>query len=256
MTSPNQSPNLYMPYIAPAQAQKHVTHNEALRMLDALAQIIIQHSIVALPASPNDGACYIVEAMSGDTLFSQNGQILQFVDSAWVAYTPQKGWVAWHVDMGELIVFDGLVWSAIESLDNIDHLGINTTADAANKLSVKSPASLFDNTGQGHQCKINKASANDTASFLFQTGYSGRAEIGLAGDDDFHIKVSADGANWNDALRIEKQTGMVVMENVDLSSTFSTGVYVETITNGELIIDSGKPVEIVRVATEAQADDG
>jgi len=31
------TPNLQLPYIAASQAQKHVTHNEALRMIDALA---------------------------------------------------------------------------------------------------------------------------------------------------------------------------------------------------------------------------
>lgn len=31
----DSSPNLQLPYIMPSQAQKHVTHNEALRTLDA-----------------------------------------------------------------------------------------------------------------------------------------------------------------------------------------------------------------------------
>src|SRR5690606_16467928 len=35
---------------------------------------------------------------------------------------------------------------------------------------------------------------------LLQTGFSGRAEIGLAGDDRLHLKVSADGSTWVDAL--------------------------------------------------------
>jgi hypothetical protein len=32
----DQTPNLKLPYILPSQAQKHVTHNEALRLLDAV----------------------------------------------------------------------------------------------------------------------------------------------------------------------------------------------------------------------------
>jgi len=35
------SPNLLLPYIMPSQAQKHVTHNEAVRALDALTQIAV-----------------------------------------------------------------------------------------------------------------------------------------------------------------------------------------------------------------------
>ena len=33
---------LSLPYIAAAQAQKHVTHNEALRMLDAIIQLSVK----------------------------------------------------------------------------------------------------------------------------------------------------------------------------------------------------------------------
>ena len=35
------SPVLSLPYIQPAQAQKHVTHNEALRILDAITQLSV-----------------------------------------------------------------------------------------------------------------------------------------------------------------------------------------------------------------------
>ena len=86
-------------------------------------------------------------------------------------------------------------------------IGINATADATNRLAVKSAATLFDNAGAGHQHKINKAAAGDTASLLFQAGSSGRAEMGLAGDDNFHVKVSADGMpgrrRWSSTARRE-----------------------------------------------------
>ncbi len=59
--------------------------------------------------------------------------------------------------------------------------------------------------------KVNKAGAGDTASLLYQTGFSGRAEMGLAGSDDFALKVSADGATWVDALRTQAATGVVAL---------------------------------------------
>ncbi len=46
-------------------------------------------------------------------------------------------------------------------------------------------------------------------SFLFQTGFSGRAEFGLIGSDDFQIKVSGDGATWFNALQLERTSGRV-----------------------------------------------
>ena len=45
--------NLNLPYIAADQAQKHVTHNEALRMLDALLHLsVISKTETSAPASP------------------------------------------------------------------------------------------------------------------------------------------------------------------------------------------------------------
>jgi hypothetical protein len=73
---------------------------------------------------------------------------------------------------------------------------------------------LLNHDGAGHQLKLNKAAAAETASLLYQTAFSGRAEMGLAGDDDFTIKVSADGAQWNNALSIAADTGVVTLAQV------------------------------------------
>jgi hypothetical protein len=51
----------------------------------------------------------------------------------------------------------------------------------------------------------------DTGSLLFQTGFSGRAEMGLAGNDDFSVKVSADGAIFTTALEANAATGAVTL---------------------------------------------
>src|SRR6185437_4575366 len=58
---------------------------------------------------------------------------------------------------------------------------------------------------------VNKEASTDTASLLFQDGFSGRAEIGLAGDDDFHFKVSPDGSAWTESLTIDKTSGLVTL---------------------------------------------
>ena len=63
---------------------------------------------------------------------------------------------------------------------------------------------------------MSKESAAKTLSFLFQDNFSGRAEIGLTGDDDFHFKVSADGTAWLDALVIDRITGEVSFPHTDV----------------------------------------
>ena len=59
--------------------------------------------------------------------------------------------------------------------------------------------------------KINKALPADTASLLLQSGYSGRAEFGLTGDDDWTVKVSADGASWIEAMKADAASGRVTL---------------------------------------------
>jgi len=52
---------LNLPYIIAAQAQKHVTHNEALRMLDALIHLsVLSRSISMPPSTPEEGDAYLI----------------------------------------------------------------------------------------------------------------------------------------------------------------------------------------------------
>ncbi len=127
----------------------------------------------------------------------------------WLFYAPREGWLAWVADEDKIYVYGGSAWAEITVGvgSGASTWGINATADSTNRLAVKSTASLFDNVGNGHQQKINKNAAGDTASTLYQTGYSGRAEFGLTGDDDFHVKVSADGSAWNQAIVVDRSTG-------------------------------------------------
>lgn len=112
-------------------------------------------------------------------------------------------------------MFDGSDWifPQPDTLQNLPGLGLNTSFDTTNRLAVASEATLLIHDGAGHQVKINKAAASDTASLFFQTAWSGRAEMGTAGDDGFAIKVSADGTNWHVAARADRATGHLEMPN-------------------------------------------
>lgn len=210
----DQTPNLALPYIAPSQAQKHVTHNEALRALDAVLQIgVLDRDAAEPPASPEDGDRYVVAPDPTGEWAGHVNHIAAWQDGAWMFYEPRKGWLAWVADEGRLCAWNGDSWGVAGTGEgggdsSLETLGINATADTTNRLVVASAASLFNHEGAGHQHKINKKLATDTASVLFQTDFSGRAEFGIAGDDDFHVKVSADGASWKDALVIDRVTGL------------------------------------------------
>ncbi len=208
---------LKLPYIAPAQAQKHVTHNEAIRALDALVHISLKSlSQNTPPVNPSAGDRYFIAAGASGDWAAHSGKIAAYQDGAWHYYHPQTGWQAWVEDENAFKVWDGAAWGSVSGDNqNLDFIGINTTADTTNRLAVKSDAVLFDNSGAGVQFKVNKAAVSDTASILYQTGYSGRAEIGLAGDDNFHFKVSADGNSWTDSLLINANSGHVSLPAIE-----------------------------------------
>jgi hypothetical protein len=59
------TPNLTLPYIVAAQAQKHVTHSEAIRMLDALLQIAVVDRLTSISACGASTTRTILTAASG-----------------------------------------------------------------------------------------------------------------------------------------------------------------------------------------------
>ncbi len=216
------TPRSALPELAAAQAQKHVTHNDALLQLDALVCCrILDRDLSTPPSSPADGDAYIVKATGTGDWAGEDGNIAFCVDGAWRFYAPFAGLTAFVADDLEFLIYDGTDWAdlaTVLSLENLPMIGINTTADSTNKLAVKSAAILFDNIADDVQVKLNKDGAADTASFLFQTGYSGRAEIGTTGDDDFHFKVSSDGSTWHDAINIDGATGNAAIGGTATSS--------------------------------------
>ncbi|MFN3315094.1 MAG: DUF2793 domain-containing protein, partial [Hyphomonas sp.] len=50
------SPRLNLPFIQQAQAQKHVTHNEAIERLDLLVQLVVEgFGATTPPVDPQEG---------------------------------------------------------------------------------------------------------------------------------------------------------------------------------------------------------
>src|SRR5690606_5479465 len=109
-----------------------------------------------------------------------------------------------------VVTWTGSGWSdASDQERRYARLGVGAAPDEANRLAVSSPAVLFNHAGEGVQAKLNKALPGDTASLLFQTGFSGRAEIGLAGSDNLSVKVSPNGAAFATARTASAATGEV-----------------------------------------------
>lgn len=209
------SPALSLPLIQPAQAQKHVTHNEALQILDAVVQLVVIATDQTTPPTASEPADrYIVAAPATGAWSGHDGEIAVYTDGTWRFIVPQPGWRAEVLAPKATVIFDadaGWQPPAMATRETTPQLGINTVADPTNRLSLSAPATLLNHEGAGHRLKLNKAAPANTASLLFQSGFSGRAEMGLAGSDDFAVKVSDDGTTWREALRAEASTGRITI---------------------------------------------
>jgi len=207
----DNSARLNLPYIAPSQAQKHVTVNEALQILDVLTQLsVVEIGALNPPSTPDAREVYVIgDTPTGDWA-AHAGDLAYRSESGWLFIAPQAGWRAWDQTAERLSVFDGAAWVTSETVtQNTDGLGVQTTWDATNRLAVASNATLFSHAGAGHQMKVNKAAAADTASLLFQSDWTGHAEIGLAGETALSVKISDDGAAWQTALRFDAAAGEI-----------------------------------------------
>jgi Protein of unknown function (DUF2793) len=107
------STHLLLPYLLAAQAQKHVTVNEALRLLDGLVQLaVLDRHLTAPPVSPDDGDRYIVASGATGPWAGWDLNVAYHVDGAWMRLVPRIGWQAWVIDEARFLAWDGSGWVA------------------------------------------------------------------------------------------------------------------------------------------------
>lgn len=121
---PEQSPNLSLPFIMPAQAQKHVTHNEAIERLDAIVQLtLVTNGATVPPLAPSEGQAYGLGSAPTADWAGQDGMIACWRGGGWLFITPQDGWLAWENNTGQLQVYDGGVWVTLAAADGFGDVG-------------------------------------------------------------------------------------------------------------------------------------
>lgn len=223
---PDTLPNLGLPLLVPSQAQKTVTHNEALLILDSLVQLaVLDRDRTEPPGLPAPGDRHIVAAPAAAEWSGHDHSIATMTESGWRYDLPAPGWIGYDRGAGALVLFDGTGWGPLplpELIANLGGIGVNTSPDGSDRLAVAADASRFSHDGSDHRLRINKAAAADTASVVLQSGWSGRAEIGLAGDDDLSLKVSPDGTAWTEALRLDAASGHATGAAIQQSATDTT----------------------------------
>lgn len=144
------TPRLGLPLLQGAQAQKHVTVNEALVLLDGGANLTLGSVDTATPPGlASDGDCHGVPTGATGDWAGHGGEIAIRSNGGWVFMTPQKGWTSWIVDRQTPAMFDGTDWvdgavamslnraATVQQVIEIDHV---LSAGPINTVSAAIPA--------------------------------------------------------------------------------------------------------------------
>lgn len=214
---------LNLPFLLPSQAQKHVTHNEALRVLDALVQLsVVSATLDTPPTEPDEGACFVLPVGALGDWAGQDASVAVRDNGAWAFFTPNAGWRAYVQDSGGMVAFDGTEWAAfgVQTLQGVDALGIGMPTDPGTGFAAMTNDALWTalpttEGGNGDVVqRMNKSAMGDDAGIVLQSGYQTRALFGLFGSDKMRLSVTADGSNFNDALVVDETTGITELPSL------------------------------------------
>lgn len=107
----DMTPRLGLPYLLAGQAQKEITHNEALNLVDMLAQATVRdRSRTVPPADPAPGDCHVVAAGASGAWSGKDGQIAAWY-GGWRFAAPRPGWSLWVEAERRALRWDGSGWA-------------------------------------------------------------------------------------------------------------------------------------------------
>ena len=109
------TPKLQMPELVAGQAGKELTHNQALAVLDQLAQaVVVDKDLTAPPGSPANGSMYIVAAGATGAWSGKAGQLAYWLTStnAWQFIVPREGFLVHVNGEDDYYKYDGAAWAA------------------------------------------------------------------------------------------------------------------------------------------------
>jgi hypothetical protein len=192
--------NLVLPYLAVGQAQKHVTLNETLRKLDALVQLsVVSATIAAQPASPSDGAVYIVPSGKSGAQWSAyaNHALAYYRDGAWVEIPPREGWLAFVKDTGRLLAYRSGAWSpAAPGLADANVFATPQTFASAHGASLAIQIIEEELTLSGASVASTIAIPNGSICF----GVSERVTQAVTGASSFKVGIAGELNKFGDLL--------------------------------------------------------
>jgi Protein of unknown function (DUF2793) len=188
----SNSTHLTLPFVEAAQAQKHVTVNDALSRLDALIHIAVESATESSPpVSPAEGQRWIVgDSATGDWT-GQEGMIAAWIEGAWTFFTPKVGWQAWVVATRTQLLHDGTVW--------VEGPATTTAALTSHKASTRIETVELDHF-------VTAGASNDTALTIpdraIVFGVTGRVQSDVTGPASWTLGVGVDPQRYGNGIGV------------------------------------------------------
>ena len=213
------SPRLTLPYIRPAQAQKHVTHNQAIRQIDGLIHMSVASDALSTPPTEQvEGTCYLVPPTAQDGWQGWAHHVAIWQDAAWMFLTPKTGWRLFVSDQKKLMVYHGSAWVVLADANphhSLEALSIQATTTATQRLAVQSHTILWTSISQSDDATggivhvLNKNAASQDNGLVFQNNYKPHLSMGCFGSNDFKISRIDEAGAHQDSLTLDSQSGIL-----------------------------------------------
>lgn len=196
-----ETANLGLPYLAASQASKHITHNEALRLLDGIVQMSVKdRSLTGPPASPVDGARYIVASGATGAWTGWAGSVVMWVDGSWFRFLPQFGWMCWIEDEAAAVVWTGSAWTPwADALGLVTRAAAVTVAEGA--LGYGTGVGVLEQTLSG----LSGASVTSTIKIPAHSiclGVTTKVSAAVLGATSFSCGVSGEASKFGGSLGV------------------------------------------------------
>jgi len=102
---------LGLPLLAVAQAQKEMTHNEALALIDIAVQPVVQAvGLDSPPVAPIGGQCWIVGANASGVWAGQAGALAAWTAGGWRFIKPFEGMQVWSNSDQTMARYESASW--------------------------------------------------------------------------------------------------------------------------------------------------
>ena len=193
--------HLALPFIMAAQAQKHVTHNEALRLLDGIVQLcVLDRNLTDPPASPAEGDRYIPATGATGDWSGWDGSIAYWIDGAWMRILPNSGWLAWVVAEAEAVIWTGSAWIPMAN-------AMGFIAQSASVAVARSPNDGSTGMAVAEETLSGLSGASVTSSVVIPDraivlGVSSRTITAITGATSFDCGIAGEASKFGGSLGI------------------------------------------------------